>query len=156
MSPRAACRLETLGFEQVYDYVPGKSDWLARGLPTEGEDADRSRVRALARDGVVTCSLDTPIEGMADKIAASPYGFALVVAAGGTLLGRVRRSGLADADPRARAEEVMSPGPSTVRADLGVDELRERLDKRDLKTAIVSTPEGKLIGAVTRGALGER
>jgi CBS domain-containing protein len=153
MSPRAACRLETLGFEQVYDYVPGKSDWLARGLPSEGENADRPRVCQLARDDVVTCSLDTPIEGMAETIAASPYGFALVVAGDRTVLGRLRRSELAGLDPHTPAEEVMSPGPSTVRADLSVEELRERLDKRDLKTAIVSTPEGKLIGVVTRSAL---
>ena len=39
MSPRAVCRLEALGFQQVYDYVPGKVDWLARGLPREGEKA---------------------------------------------------------------------------------------------------------------------
>src|SRR3954463_5877370 len=35
LSPGAACRLEILGFEAVYDYVPGKVDWIARGLPTE-------------------------------------------------------------------------------------------------------------------------
>ena len=153
MSPRAACRLETLGFEHVYDYVPGKADWLARGLPSEGTDAARPRVCALARDDVVTCSLDTRTGGLIEKIDASPYGFALVIADGGTLLGRVRRSKLADADSVATAEDVMDPGPSTVRADLDVDELRKRLDKRDLKTALVSTPEGRLIGVVTRGAL---
>jgi hypothetical protein len=27
MSPRAACRLDTLGFEHVYDYLTGKFDW---------------------------------------------------------------------------------------------------------------------------------
>jgi 3-mercaptopyruvate sulfurtransferase SseA len=31
MSPRAAWRLKTLGFERVYDYVGGKADWLAHG-----------------------------------------------------------------------------------------------------------------------------
>ena len=36
MSPRAACRLEAFGFRPVYDYVTGKADWLASGLPTEG------------------------------------------------------------------------------------------------------------------------
>lgn len=153
MSPRAACRLETLGFEQVYDYVPGKVDWLARGLPTEGENADQPRVCALARDDVVTCSLDTPIDEIADKIAASPYGFALVLTANRTLLGRLRRSKLVGVDSWTPAEEVMDPGPSTVRADLSVDELRKRLDDRDLKSALVSTPEGKLIGVVTRAAL---
>ena len=32
MSPRAAWRLESLGFSHVYDYVAGKIDWLAAGL----------------------------------------------------------------------------------------------------------------------------
>ena len=49
MSPRAACRLETLGFEHVFDYVPGKMDWLARNLPVEGELADARTAGALAR-----------------------------------------------------------------------------------------------------------
>jgi hypothetical protein len=29
MSPRAASRLESLGFTQVNDYVAGKADWVA-------------------------------------------------------------------------------------------------------------------------------
>jgi CheY-like chemotaxis protein len=41
MSPRAACRLETLGFDQVYDDSAGKTDWLAHGLAVEGADAGR-------------------------------------------------------------------------------------------------------------------
>ena len=36
MSPRAAWRLEAAGFAPVYDYVAGKSDWLAADLPFEG------------------------------------------------------------------------------------------------------------------------
>jgi hypothetical protein len=142
LSPRAACRLELLGFEAVYDYVPGKVDWIARGLPTEGEEANAPRVGKLARDDVATCGLGDPIEA----IQTSPYGFCLVLAEDGTVLGRVRRS---DMNGRT-AEEAMTPGPSTVRYDLPVGELRERLDKKDLKTAIVTTPEGKLIGVVRR------
>ncbi|MFF5019711.1 rhodanese-like domain-containing protein [Streptomyces sp. NPDC001165] len=42
MSPRAAAQLEQLGFRQVYDYVPGKADWLAAGLPTEGPAAENA------------------------------------------------------------------------------------------------------------------
>jgi hypothetical protein len=49
----------------------------------------------------------------------------------------------------------MTPGPSTVRPDLSVEDLRERLDRKDLKTALVSTPEGMLIGVVLRSALGD-
>jgi CBS domain-containing protein len=67
----------------------------------------------------------------------------------GTLLGRVRRSAL-EGDAAGSAEEAMTPGPSTVRYDLSVHELRERLDKGNFKAAIVTTPEGKLIGVVRR------
>ena len=34
-SPRAAWRLDSLGFPEVFDYMPGKMDWLAYGLPVE-------------------------------------------------------------------------------------------------------------------------
>ena len=37
MSPRAAWRLEGLGFEKVFDYVPGEADWFASGLPRDGK-----------------------------------------------------------------------------------------------------------------------
>ncbi len=36
MSPRVAWRLESYGFKAVYDYVPGKADWLAFTLPRQG------------------------------------------------------------------------------------------------------------------------
>ena len=54
MSPRAACRLELLGFTQVYDYVAGKADWLAHGLPTEGEQAQIPRAKDVLRRDAVT------------------------------------------------------------------------------------------------------
>jgi CBS domain-containing protein len=134
--------------------VPGKVDWLARGLPTEGERADEVRVGDLARDDVVTCGLSDTMASVRPEVEASPYGFGLVVAGdGATLLGRLTRKAL-EGDPEATAESVMSPGPSTVRPDLAVDELRERLDGKDLRTAIVSTPEGRLIGVVMRRDLG--
>jgi Mg/Co/Ni transporter MgtE len=133
--------------------VPGKVDWLARGLPTEGDEADTPRVGAIARDDVVTCGLDTPVGEVRDQVADSPYGFGLVLAPDGVLLGRLRGSEMADASDDATAEQVMQPGPSTVRCDLPVEELRKRLDDKDLKTSLVSTPEGKLVGVVTRKAL---
>jgi Mg/Co/Ni transporter MgtE len=134
--------------------VPGKVDWLARNQPTQGEKADTPRVGALARDDVVTCRLDDPVGPLCDKVKQSPYGFALVTTDDRTIFGRLRGSVINEADPDALAEEVMSPGPSTVRADTTVDDLRERLDKKDLKTAIVSDPEGRLIGVIMRKALG--
>jgi hypothetical protein len=133
--------------------VPGKVDWLARALPTEGERSGEARVGEFARDDAVKCGLDAPAATVRREIDDSPYGFALVVARDGTLLGRLRRSVIDEAGGEGTAESLMTPGPSTVRPDMAVDELRERLDKRDLKTAIVSTPEGRPIGVVRRSAL---
>ncbi len=149
MSPRAACRLEALGFEQVYDYVPGKVDWLARGLPREGyEAAGRRAVDAILHD-VATALLDDRIGDVRPRVEASPYGFALVVSDGGVLLGRLRRAAL-EGDPEQRASAVMEAGPSTVRPDTPLDELRARLEDRGLRSAVVTTPDGVLLGLVRR------
>jgi Mg/Co/Ni transporter MgtE len=82
-------------------------------------------------------------------VARSPYGFALVVANDGTLLGRLHKAVL-DTDPAARAEQVMEAGPSTVRPDRPLTELAQRLRRRGLHTAIVTAPDGRLLGVVQR------
>jgi Mg/Co/Ni transporter MgtE len=153
MSPRAACRLATLGFGEVYDYVPGKADWLAHGLPVEGELADRPTAGSLARDDVVTAGLGDPVGEVRERVERSPYGFGLVTTTDGTLLGRLRISAMRAAPAEASAEEVMEPGPTTVRADTAAGELAQRLADRGLTCAIVSTPEGRLIGVARRSAL---
>ena len=132
--------------------MPGKSDWLARGLPSDGELASRPTAGSCAHDDVVTCRLADPVGPVRDQIEASPYGFALVVSEGGVLLGRLRRSAL-DGDPQASAESLMDPGPSTVRADTPAAELAQRLRERELKTAVVSDPEGRVVGVARRSEL---
>jgi len=153
MSPRAARRLDTLGFTEVYDYVPGKVDWRAHGLPVEGEFADVPTAGGLARDDIVTCGLADSVGAVREQVGASAYSFALITTDDHILLGRLRGSVVRDAPAEATAEAVMEPGPSTVRADTLARDLAERLAKRDLKTAIVSTPEGRLIGVVWRSDL---
>jgi CBS domain-containing protein len=149
MSPRAACRLETLGFADVYDYVPGKVDWLAHNLPAAGDQAETATAGRLARTDAVTCSLEEGVAAVRDRIEASPYGFALVTSPASVVLGRLRASVLADSGD-GTAEELMEPGPSTVRADMPAAALAKRLADRDLRTAVVTNPEGVLIGIVLR------
>jgi CBS domain-containing protein len=149
MSPRAACRLETLGFAHVYDYVAGKADWLAHGLPTEGDHADVPRAKELVRDDVVTARLDEPVGAVRHQVARSPYGFGFVLAQDGTLLGRLRKAAL-EGDADAVAQEVMEAGPSTVRADSKLEELAERMRNHNLQAMVVTTPEGRLLGVVRR------
>ncbi len=56
MSPRAAWQLEALGFEHVYDYTEGKLDWIAHGLPVEGEGPHYAVAGEVAdRAAVLTC-----------------------------------------------------------------------------------------------------
>ena len=148
MSPRAACRLETLGFKHVHDYVPGKADWLAHNLPVERED-ELTTAGQLARNDVVTCGLDDHVGEVVLRIAESPYGFALVLSNTGVLLGRLRSSAL-DVPPDTPIEQRMESGPSTVRPDTEAVQLAQRLRDRDLKTSIVTTPEGQLIGVARR------
>ena len=96
MSPRAACRLEALGFEQVYDYVGSKADWLGHGLPREGETESVLYAGEAVDTDPPTCALDTPIAEARALLDGSRTGFCLVLAAGRTLLGRVRRSAMRD------------------------------------------------------------
>lgn len=151
MSPRAAWRLETLGFEHVHDYVAGKADWLSNGLPREGEAANAPYAGDVVDADPPTCALGDTIGDVRATLDGSRYGFCLVVLGEHrVLLGRVRRSAIDGADPGATAEHVMEPGPSTVRYDSQLRDLVERLAERGLKTAVVTTPGGCLVGVFHR------
>jgi rhodanese-related sulfurtransferase len=152
MSPRAAALLDELGFERVYDYAASKVDYLARGLPREGEKADERRAVDAIREDVVRCEPGDSSEEVRSRIDSSPFGFALVVDADGVVLGRLRRSALEQATGQM-VEQLMEVGPSTVRADEPAQPLRERLEKRDLNCAVVTSPDGVLIGVVRRADL---
>ena len=95
------------------------------------------------------CARDDRVGEVREQIERSGYGFALVVAPGGVLLGRLRGSAL-DCDPALTVEEVMEPGPSTVRPHRAAGKLADQLAERDLRWAIVTDPEGRLIGVVLR------
>jgi predicted transcriptional regulator len=127
-------------------------DWLAQALPTEGTEVGAGRVKDSLRDDVVTCGLDEKVGDVMPRVEDSPYGFALAVSETGVLLGRLRRSRCAGKEA-ARVEQVMEEGPSTVRPDTEAAKLAERLRERDLKTAVVTTPEGRLLGVVRRAEL---
>ncbi|MGM0724001.1 MAG: CBS domain-containing protein [Actinomycetota bacterium] len=148
MSPRAACRLATLGFTQVYDYVPGKVDWLARNQPVEGTDADTPTIGRHLRHEVTTARPDEPISQVRARAARSAHRFALVTTADGTLLGRLRAAVLDDADPTRPAGEVMEAGPSTLRPHEAAAAIKDRLVDKGLTYVIVADPDGRLLGTV--------
>jgi Mg/Co/Ni transporter MgtE len=96
------------------------------------------------------CALSDDLTTVRLEVEASPYGFCLVLGKERIVLGRVRRSALSEAASDATAEDMMEPGPGTVRASTPASELVERLAKRDLETALVTTPRGRLIGIFDR------
>jgi rhodanese-related sulfurtransferase len=150
MSPRAACRLATLGLTRVHDYAAGKVDWLAHALPVEGTHATHPTAGSLARHDAATCALESSAAETLRAIADSPYGFALVISPDGVLLGRVRRSAIAAIHERDPIEAILEPGPSTIRPHLTVEELRGRLEGSEVRTFVVTGPDGSLIGVVRR------
>lgn len=147
MSPRAAWRLESLGFGEVYDYVAGKADWLANGLPTEGTAAATPRIGPIAHRDTPTCRLDDRVGDAAAGAAAAGYDFCAVVNEASSVLGILEARVLGD-QPDARVEAVMRAGPSTFRPGTPVAELRTFLGERSLRRALVTTSEGRLVGTV--------
>jgi hypothetical protein len=136
----------------VYDYHPGKVDWIAHRGPVEGKLAHVSKVGDFAHDDVVTCRLEDQVGAVGARIADSAFPFGLVTSSSGVLLGRLRSSML-DCDPALSAEEVMEPGPKTFRPHKTAAGVAHELAGRDLRWAIVTSPEGELIGVAARTEL---
>ncbi|HIE21763.1 MAG TPA: hypothetical protein EYP73_04085 [Acidimicrobiia bacterium] len=149
MSPRAACRLEGLGFERVYDYVAGIADWKAAGLPVEGKGDGAQRVADAFRTDIPSCDIETSV-GTARTLAFdSDWEECVVTDCDGVVVGRLRDSAW-DADDALPVEEVMESGPSTVRPDALLQPLLERMGKRGTRLVLVTTPQGHLLGALLR------
>lgn len=148
MAPRAAARLESLGFTKVYEYKGGKEDWLAAGLPSEGGVSDDLTVAAVVRRDVPRFGLEDRVGPIRDSLRAGGWEWAAVVNRTGILLGRVRARDITD--PDATASAVMDEGPSTYRPDVKLDELLERMDRGRFDMAFVTDPDGRLWGLVTR------
>jgi CBS domain-containing protein len=149
LSPRAACRLDALGFTEVYDYTPGKVDWLANNLPVAGDKTDAPIAGRALRDDAVRCRAGDRVAEVRDLIKRSPYPFALVTSEDGTLLGRAPLSGL-DADSDRPVFEVAEPGPKTFRPHVSADKVVGVLVEKGLRWAIVTTPEGRVLGVASR------
>ena len=149
MSPRAAWRLETLGFTNVYDYEAGKADWFAAGLPRAGRLASIPRAGDVVRRVDIICQLSDPISDVIDKLRAAGKETCLVTTDRSVVLGRVRTGSLTG-DMEVTVEEVMEPGPTTTRADTMLEAILERLNARNVDSILVTTSDGRLVGTLYR------
>ena len=147
MSQRAACRLEALGFDQVYDYVAGIADWKAAGLPVEGSASDVQHVANATRSDIPTCDVEDMVGDIRFRTFAADWDECVVVDCDNVVVGRLRDQAW-EADPSATAEQVMELGPTTVRPHSLLEPLVKRMAERDTKLVLVTTPQGTLIGAL--------
>ncbi|MDF1597083.1 MAG: CBS domain-containing protein [Acidimicrobiia bacterium] len=147
MSPRAACRLEALGFEQVYDYTAGIADWKAAGLDVEGTEEPDHRISNATRPDIPTVQPDELLGIARRRANEAGWDEALVVDCDGIVIGRLRGSAW-DVDAEVAVDTVMELGPTTVRPDGSLHDLLERMDKRGTRLVVVSDPQGHLVGVV--------
>lgn len=144
MSPRAAWRLETLGYD-AYDYVPGKTDWLAFGLPFEGS---AQLVGAQVTD-LPTSALDDRLGAVRDRLEASRFGLLAVVNAEGVVLGRLNAAALDEADDTP-VSSLMYEGPTTARPSEQLEAIVGRMQKADVDGVIITRLDGVLLGILER------
>lgn len=149
MSPRAAWRLETLGFSEVYDYTAGEADWFASGLPMEGANAAVPHVGDMARRDIPRCALGERIGDVQQRVQAVGRDRCVVVNEHEIVLGLLRDRELAG-DPDSTVEAVMRAGPATYRPDVVVSDALAQLTERKASGVLVTRSDGTLLGWLRR------
>ena len=149
MSPRAAWRLETLGFREVYDYVAGKKDWLDAALAMQGAVEQRIQLGRRARPDVPTCRFDERVGEVAKRVRANGWDQAAVTNQARVLLGWLDAERL-DSSPDSRVEDAMLEGPVTFRPSMVPEETAQWMDGNQAGSVLVTSSDGTLIGVARR------
>ena len=124
-------------------------DWLAAGLPSDGENAERPRAGDVADKDVPRCGLDELLGTVRDRVTSAGFQTCVVTNDQGVVLGLLRSTDL-DGDDVARVADVMHPGPSTYRPFVAVTEMAKRMTEHDITTTLITSSDGKLIGLLRR------
>ncbi len=123
----------------MYDYVDGKVDWMAYGLPVEGEDGPFAGEFATE---VPTVGPDHPVSAVRERLGQAPRG--VVTTDGGVVLGLVDTDVIDGADADVPVATVMRLSPTTVRPSVEYATLVEQGDEH----VLVTTSDGRLVGVV--------
>jgi predicted transcriptional regulator len=133
----------------VYDYVHGKLDWLAAGLPTEGTNTELPRAADVTRGDVPTCALGDRLGEVRERVRSAGWNACVVVNEHSVVLGLLREKEL-EGDADLLIERAMRPGPSTFRTYVPIAEMAEYMTKHDLVNSPITTADGKLVGLLLR------
>ena len=146
LSARAAWRLESMGFQEVYRYTAGKADWLAAGFGTEGPSTKSPRLKQYLQKDVFVCSLRERLEDVKSRRRPN-QDICVVVSDRNIVLGVIRGEAW-DANPLSRVVDVMEPGPRTFRPDVDPKDVQKVLRNEEPESVIVTTSDGELLGLI--------
>ena len=126
----------------MYDYVDGKVDWMAYGLPVEGDDGP---FLGDQLDEVPTCDVALDVAAARRALDGSGGDEVVLVDATGLAVGAVDREALEGRDDDVALLEVLQPVPSSVRPSVTVASVAEAGGGERL----VTTSDGRLLGRAT-------
>jgi predicted transcriptional regulator len=129
----------------VYDYVDGKLDWMAAGLPTEGTNSKLPRAGSTSRKDAPTCGFKDRLGDVRDRVRAQGWDSVVVVNEERVVLGLLRSAEL-DKDADLLIERAMRPGPSTFRPYVSLHEMAHFMVEHKLENAPITTSDGRLVG----------
>lgn len=141
--PRAARLLEHHGFTAVHDYEAGKDDWLAYGLPFDGDGTELA-IHVLApclcvRENESSSSVLTRLDERHEDTA-------VIVDWGDIVLGVADRSALEALLGDVAVGSVADRDPLTARPSEEASSLVERLTESGRPRALITTSSGRLLG----------
>jgi hypothetical protein len=149
MSARAAWRLVSLDFAQVFRYTAGKADWAAYGLATEGKSVTPNRAGILARRGVPICSLSDRADAIRQRLGKNGKRLCAVLNEHRVLLGQISAERV-ESESDSTAEEIMISAPTTLRPNAKLEKLSEFFGAHNAETVWVTTNDGELLGLLYR------
>ena len=138
-----------MGFREVYEYKDGKLDWMAAGLPTEGENALHPRAGDACRKDVPTCALKDLVRDVGDRAKAAGWDAAVCVNDERVVLGLLRSKEL-EKDCDLSIEQAMRPGPSTFRPYVSIKEMAHFMVEHAIDSSPITTSDGRLLGLLLR------
>jgi rhodanese-related sulfurtransferase len=148
ISARAAWRLESMGFQEVYRYTPGKEDWIAAGLDVEGSATGGLALKQYIKKDFQTCLLRDRMQEVQNRRGRNDV--CVVLNDRNIVMGLIEGDTW-NANPLARAGDIMRPGPRTFRPTADPKDVAKELKKEDSETAIVTTSDGELLGILRMG-----
>ncbi len=132
----------------MYDYVDGKVDWMAYGLPVEGDDGP-----FLADQLVEVPTLDVTgsVADARQALERSGADAVVLVSPGGLAVGEVDRAALEGQAADVALLDVLHPVPSTVRPSVTVRSVAEGGGG----VPLVTTSDGRFLGRTAVEATGD-